>query len=58
MTIPLLRDDLSRACSGSDHAEPVFLVAFPSDRIPAMAATACHVTILLDPAVALDRHPP
>ena len=31
---------------------------FPSDRTPAVAATACIVPFLLDPADALGHHPP
>ena len=54
----LLRNDLFRACSGSDHARAVLLATFPSDRTPAVAATACHIPFLLDPAAALGRHPP
>ena len=42
-------------CSGSDHAEAVLLAAFPTSRIPVVAATACVVPFLLDPAAALGR---
>ena len=51
-------DDLFRVCSGSDHAEAVLLPAFPSSRIPAVAATACVVPFLLHPAAALGRMSP
>ena len=50
-------DDLFKACFGSDHASAVLLAAFPSDRTPVVAATACLVPFLLDPA-ALGRPPP
>ena len=53
----LLRDDLFRACAGSDHASAVLLATFPSDRTPVVAATGCIVPFLLDPAAALGRHP-
>ena len=53
--LALLRDHLFRVCSGSDHAEAVLLAAFPTSRIPVVAATACVVPILLDPAADLDR---
>ena len=45
-------------CSGSDHAEAVLLEAFPTSRIPVVAATACVVPFLLDPAAALGRMSP
>ena len=54
MSITLLRDDLVWECSGSDHA----LVAFRSNSIPIVAATARLVPFLLDPAATLGRHPP
>ena len=54
----LLRDDLFRVGSGSDHAEAVLLAAFPSRRIPVVAATAYVVPFLLDPAAALGRMSP
>ena len=57
MILTLLRDDLFRVCSGSDHAEAVSLEAFPSSRIP-VAATACVVPFLLDPAAALGHTSP
>ena len=53
VALALLRDDLFRVCSGSDHAEAVLLAAFPTSRIPVVAATACVVPFLLDPAAAL-----
>ena len=56
--ITLLRDDLFRVCSGSDHADAVLLAAFPSRRVPVVAATACIVPFLLDPATALGRMSP
>ena len=58
MAVSLLQDDLFRVCSGSDHTEAVLLAAFPSSRIPAVAATACLVPFLLDPAAALGRLSP
>ena len=58
LVVKLLRDDLFRACFGSDHASAVLLAAFPSDRTPVVAATACLVPFLLDPAAALGRPPP
>ena len=45
-------------CSGLDHAQAVLLAAFPASRIPVLAATACVVPFLLDPAAALSRMPP
>ena len=36
----------------------VFLAAFPTSRIPVVAATACVVPFLLDPAAALGRMSP
>ena len=54
----LLRDDLFRVCSGVDHAEAMLLAAFPSSRVPIIAATACLVPFLLDPAPALGRMSP
>ena len=58
LTVKLLRDDLFRACSGSYHATAALLATFPSDHTPVVAATACLVTFLLDPAAALGRPPP
>ena len=58
LAVKLLRDDLLRACAGSDHATVVLLATFPSDRAPVVAATACLVSVLLDPAAALGRPPP
>ena len=58
LAVNLLRDDLFRACSGSDHATAALLATFPSDRTPIVAATTCAVPFLLDPADALGRHPP
>ena len=55
LAVKLLRDDLFRACSGSDYATAVLLETFPSDRTPVVAATACLVPFLLDPAAALGR---
>ena len=43
-------------CSGSDHAEAV--AAFPAGHVPVVAATACVVPFLLDPAAALGRMSP
>ena len=45
-------------CSGSDHAEAVLLAAFPAGPVPVVAATACVVPFLLDPAAALGRMSP
>ena len=53
LALALLRDDLFRVCSGSDHAE-----AFPAGHVPVVAATACVVPFLLDPAAALGRMSP
>ena len=55
VALALLRDDLFRVCSGSDHAEAVLLAAFPTGLIPVVATTACVVPFLLDPAAALGR---
>ena len=54
VALTLLRDDLFRVCSGSDHAEAVLLATFPTSRAP----TACVVPFLLDPAAALGRMSP
>ena len=53
LAVTLLRDDLFKACFGSDHASAVLLAAFPSDRTPAVAATSCLIPFLLDPADAM-----
>ena len=58
VALALLRDDLFRVFSGSDHAEAVWLPAFPTSRTPVVAATACVVPFLLDPAAALGRMSP
>ena len=58
VALALLRCDLVRVCSGSDHAEAVLLAAFPTSGIPVVAATACVVLFLLDPAAALGRMSP
>ena len=58
VALALLRDDLFRVCSGSDHAEAVLLTVFPTSRIAVVAATACVVPFLLDPAAALGRMSP
>ena len=58
LAVTLLRDDLFKACCGSDHATAVLLAAFPSAHTPVVAATACLVPFLLDPAAALGRPPP
>ena len=55
VALTLLRDDLFRVISRSDHAEAVLLAAFPSSRVPVVAATACVVAFLLYPAAALGR---
>ena len=54
----LLRDDLFWACSGFDHVTAEFLATFASDRTLDVAATACLIPFLLDPAAALGRPPP
>ena len=54
VALDLLRHDLIRVCSRSDHAEAVLLAAFPTTRIPIVTATAYNVPFLLHPAVALD----
>ena len=53
--LAVLRDDLFRVCSGSDHAEAVLLAELPTSRVPVVAATACVVPFLIDPAAALGR---
>ena len=58
VALTLLRDDLVRVCSGSDHAEAVLLSALPTSLTPVVAATACVIPILLDPAAALGRMSP
>ena len=45
-------------CSGSDHAEAVLLAAFPASHVPVVAATACVVPFLLDPAATLGHMSP
>ena len=58
VALALLRDDIFWVCSGSDHAEAVLLAAFPAGHVPDVAATACVVPFLLDPAAALGRMSP
>ena len=58
MAITLLQDDHFRVCSGSNHAEAILLAAFLSSRVPVVAATACIVPFLLDPAAALGYTSP
>ena len=58
LAVTLLGDDIFKACFGSDHASAVLLAAFPSDLTPVVAATACLVPFLLDPAAALGPSPP
>ena len=55
VALTIRRDDRFRVCSGSDHAEAVLLAAFPSSGVPVVAATACVVPFLLNPAAALGR---
>ena len=55
MTSSKKADEEFRVCSGSDHAEAVLLAAFPTSRIPGVAATACVVPFLLDAADPLGR---
>ena len=57
LAVTLLRDDLFKSCFGSDYASAVLLAAFPSDLTPVVAATACLVPFLLNPAAALDIPP-
>ena len=58
VALTLLRGDLFRVCSGSAHVEAMLLAAFPSSRIPVVAATACVVQFLLDPVAALGHMSP
>ena len=58
VALTLLWDALLRVCSGSDHAEAVLLSAFPSGRVPIVAATACVVLFLLGSAATLGRVSP
>ena len=58
LAVTLLRDDLFKACFGSEHASAVLLAAFPSNRTPVVAATAGLVPLLLYPTAALGRPPP
>ena len=58
VALTIRRDDRFRVCSGSDHAEAVLLAAFPSSGVPVVAATACVVPFLLNPAAALGRMSP
>ena len=58
MATALPHDDLSQACSGSDHAAAALLSVSRSDRIFIVAATKCLFLFLLDPAAALGRVPP
>ena len=46
------------SCQGKVATLRQLLAAFPSDRIPPVAVTACIIPFLLDPAAALGRHPP
>ena len=55
MAITLPHDDRFRACPGFDHVQAVRVAG---NRVPVVAATACLVPFLLDPAAALGRHPP
>ena len=58
VALTLLLDDLLRVCSESDHADAVLLAASPTGSIPGVAATACVVPFLHDPAAALGRVSP
>ena len=58
MATALLRNDVARACAGTAPAEAVLLAAFPHARVPVVAATACLVPFLLDPAAVLMAGPP
>ena len=58
VALTLLRDNLFRDCSGSDHVDMVLLSAFPSSRVSVVVATACVVPFLLDPAAALGSVSP
>ena len=57
LAVTLRRDDLFKACSGSDHAMALLLATFPSDRTPALVAKAYIVPFLIDPG-ALGHLPP
>ena len=50
MEVTPLQDDVFRACSGFDYAEAMLVAAFPPDSIHIVAATACLVPFLFDPA--------
>ena len=58
MRCHLTTDGLFRVSSGSHHTEAVLLAAIPSDHVSVVAATACVVPFLLDPATALGRRLP
>ena len=58
LALALLQDDIFPVCSGTDHAEAVLLASFLSSHTPVVAATACVVPFLPDPAAALSRVPP
>ena len=60
MATSFIRDDLFRACSGSDHAEAMSRAACTSDCTPVnvVAGAASLVPFLFDPAAALARYPP
>ena len=56
--LQLVWDDLFRECSVSDHASAVLLATFPSAYTHVVAATACLVPFLLNPAASMGRSPP
>ena len=61
VAMTLVRDDFFRFCSGSVHAnffKAVFLTAFTSHRVPGVAAMACIVPFLLNPAAVVGRVTP
>ena len=51
-------EDGDESTTLSDHAEAVLLAAFPAGHVPVVAATACVVPFLLDPAAAPGRMSP
>lgn len=57
MAIAHRRDDLFRACAGSNQAEVEWHAAFPSNRILIVAVTVCLVPFFLNPAAARGRRP-
>ena len=56
--LQLVWDDLFREFSVSEHASAVLLATFPSPLTHVVAATACLVPFLLNPAASLGRSHP